>query len=283
MQLWPACEKPPTRTFAATSATSASGSTISGEVEPSSSFTFFRGAFATMPQPTGALPVNVTRRGISCTTSASPTSPPDPVTTVTQSSGMPASTRIATSAFAESGVADAGLSTTGQPAAIAGASLWATRFSGKLNGLMAATTPIGTRSASPIRPAPEAVAPIGTTSPPEPPSLGGRDRERVDAARRLDPRRPDRLPGLERDRARELLVALAHELGRDLEHADPLVLGPAALERGGRAAARRVHVLRCLRRHDADDRPVEGTANLDLTCRGAGHQSIFAMTCLICV
>ena len=42
------------------------------------------------------------------------------------------------SAIAESGVWRAGLSTTGQPAAIAGATLWATRLSGKLNGLIAA-------------------------------------------------------------------------------------------------------------------------------------------------
>ena len=45
--------------------------------------------------------------------------------------------------MADSGVWLAGLSTTGQPAAMAGASLWATRLSGKLNGLMAPTTPIG--------------------------------------------------------------------------------------------------------------------------------------------
>ena len=63
------------------------------------------------------------------------------------------------------GVWLAGLSTTGQPAAIAGASLWATRLSGKLNGLIAPTTPIGTRNVNPILPSPLAVASSGTTSP----------------------------------------------------------------------------------------------------------------------
>ena len=41
----------------------------------------------------------------------------------------------------ETGVCPAGFNTTALPAAIAGPSLWATRFSGKLNGLIAPTTP----------------------------------------------------------------------------------------------------------------------------------------------
>ena len=47
--------------------------------------------------------------------------------------------------MALNGVWPAGLRTTGSPAAMAGASLCATRFRGKLNGLIAPTTPIGTR------------------------------------------------------------------------------------------------------------------------------------------
>ena len=64
-----------------------------------------------------------------------------------------------------SGVCDAGLSTTGQPAAIAGASLWLTRFSGKLNGLIAPTTPIGTRRVKPSLPTPATLASIAIISP----------------------------------------------------------------------------------------------------------------------
>src|SRR6478672_2149438 len=67
--------------------------------------------------------------------------------------------------MADSGVWLAGLSTTGQPAAIAGASLWATRLSGKLNGLIAPITPIGTRSVKASLPSPAALASIGTISP----------------------------------------------------------------------------------------------------------------------
>ena len=43
------------------------------------------------------------------------------------------------------GVRLAGFNTHGQPAAIAGATLCAARFSGKLNGLMNEHAPIGTR------------------------------------------------------------------------------------------------------------------------------------------
>ena len=47
--------------------------------------------------------------------------------------------------MAPSGVREAGFITNGQPTAIAGAILWAARFSGKLKGLMNEQGPIGTR------------------------------------------------------------------------------------------------------------------------------------------
>ena len=97
---------------------------------------------------------------------ALPTEPPLPVTTLRCPLGRPhSSSSSSASAMPESGVWDAGFSTTGQPAAIAGASLCATRLSGKLNGLIAPTTPIGTRSVKPILPAPTSDASSGTTSP----------------------------------------------------------------------------------------------------------------------
>src|SRR5258705_479605 len=130
MQLCPAWEKPPTRTFFATSARSASASTMSGELEPSSSFTFLRGALAPMPQPTSPR------------------------------SGRGGAHRHALAA--------------------------------------------------------------------EPPPLRRRDGQRVDAAPGLDGGGADRLARLERDRPRELLDPPAQQLGRDLEHADPLVLGEVA-------------------------------------------------------
>ena len=49
------------------------------------------------------------------------------------------------------GVDDAGFTTIGEPTASAGATLWATRFSGKLNGVMPSTGPIGNRRRMPMR------------------------------------------------------------------------------------------------------------------------------------
>ncbi len=66
------------------------------------------------------------------------------------------------------GVCDAGFSTTGHPAAIAGATLCATRLSGKLNGLIAPTTPMGIRSVNASLPSPTSAASIGIISPVRP-------------------------------------------------------------------------------------------------------------------
>ena len=146
--------------------TSPSGSMITGALLPSSSPTFLCGARALMPQPTSGEPVNVMSAMSGSSTMALPTEPPLPVTTLRCPLGSPhSSSSSSASAIAESGVCDAGFSTTGQPAAIAGASLCATRLSGKLNGLIAPTTPIGTRSVKPILPSPTSDASSGTISP----------------------------------------------------------------------------------------------------------------------
>jgi hypothetical protein len=59
------------------------------------------------------------------------------------SEGSPASCRISTSAKALSGVFSEGFSTTALSAAIAGASFTTGWLSGRLNGVMARTTPTG--------------------------------------------------------------------------------------------------------------------------------------------
>ena len=73
--------------------------------------------------------------------------------------------RSSARAIDENGVWLAGFRTTGQPAAIAGATLWATRLSGKLKGAIAPTTPIGTRRVKPSFPSPGEAASRGTISP----------------------------------------------------------------------------------------------------------------------
>ncbi len=63
--------------------------------------------------------------------------------------GRSVSARIPAMISAPTGVFAAGLSTNGHPAAIAGATLCATRLRGKLNGVMKLQTPTGTRLTMP--------------------------------------------------------------------------------------------------------------------------------------
>src|SRR5262245_58518934 len=120
----PACENPATLSLAAAVRQSPSASRITGLLLPSSRLTFLRGALARMDQPTGGLPVKVIVATSSCSTSGSPTAPPEPVTTLSHPGGRPqSSSSRPASASADSGVWLAGLSTVGQPAAMAGATL----------------------------------------------------------------------------------------------------------------------------------------------------------------
>ena len=124
-----------------------------------------RGARSRSFQPTSPEPVNVSARTRSSSTSTSPISAEGPTSTLSHPGGRSASSSSSARRSAESGVCEAGLSTTAQPAARAGASLWATRLSGKLNGEIAPTTPIGTRRVKPSLPWPACDASIGTISP----------------------------------------------------------------------------------------------------------------------
>ena len=101
----------------------------------------------------------------SSSTSTSPISEALPGRTLSQPAGSPASSQSAASRSAETGVWLAGFSTTAHPAASAGASLWATRLSGKLKGVIAPITPIGTRTVQAMWPSPGWVPLIGTDSP----------------------------------------------------------------------------------------------------------------------
>ncbi len=127
--------------------------------------TRFLGARSLRPQPTGPEPVKEIAFTRSSSTSTSPISDDGPTITFSQPGGRPASSSSSASSKAESGVWPAGLSTTAHPAANAGASLWATRLSGKLNGEIAATIPIGCRSVNASLPSPAWAASIGTISP----------------------------------------------------------------------------------------------------------------------
>ena len=74
-----------------------------------------------------------------------PTAAP-PVTTLITPGGIPASAARSASSSAVTGVSSDGLTTAVQPAARAGASFQVSRASGEFHGMMAPTTPTGTRS-----------------------------------------------------------------------------------------------------------------------------------------
>ena len=78
-----------------------------------------------------------------CDVSGAPVSAPVPVTTLQTPSGRPASLRIFASSNAVNGVCSAGLATTVQPAASAGAKPRAAVEIGKFHGMICAVTPTG--------------------------------------------------------------------------------------------------------------------------------------------
>ena len=117
---------------------------------PSSSTTFFLPARSFIRQPTDGLPVNVSSLNRSSATIRSPSSRVIG-RMLTEPAGGPAASMISATVSIVSGSLDGGLSTIGLPDAIAGDSLCAARFNGKLNGLMAAIGPIGKRRVMPTR------------------------------------------------------------------------------------------------------------------------------------
>ncbi len=145
MQFCPAAQKAPETQSSTARLRSQSSSTMTGVFEPSSMPIFLSPAFFTIASPASAPPVKLTMRTRGSVTSASPVFAAWPVTTLRTPGGSPASSKAFASMRAESGVTVAGFTTTAFPAATAGPTLWATRFSGSLKGVIAATTPIGKR------------------------------------------------------------------------------------------------------------------------------------------
>ncbi|MCY1239552.1 hypothetical protein D9M72_523490 [compost metagenome] len=80
-----------------------------------------------------------------CSVSARPASSPKPLTRFQTPFGSPASSAISTSSRAVSGENSAGLCTTVQPAASAGAIFQVDSMNGVFQGVMIPTGPIGTR------------------------------------------------------------------------------------------------------------------------------------------
>src|SRR6478736_6237317 len=227
MQLWPAKAKAFAASLVAARSRSASAATTTGVELPSSSRTRFFAARSAIPQPTPLDPVKVIMRTRSSSTSTSPISADGPTRTLSQPSGRPASCSSSASRSAESGVELAGLRTTGQPAASAGASLCATRLQGKLKGEIAPITPIGRRSVNAILPSPASEASIGTTSPA---SLRASTAAKVYVDTALDACGLDGLARLAADRAGHVLVSLAQQARDAVEDRRALVGRQRGLE-----------------------------------------------------
>src|ERR1700712_2813303 len=120
---------------------------IAADLPPSSNvqaFSFSAAILATS-LPTPELPVKVNLSNSGLAVSARPVSAP-PGTIESTPSGSPASANISAIANTDSGVSDAGLSTTVQPASRAGPSLLAARKNGTFHAVTAPTTPIGSLS-----------------------------------------------------------------------------------------------------------------------------------------
>ncbi len=141
---------------------SASANTIAADLPPSSSETrvMLSAIRRRMPAPVLESPVKEILSTRGSPTRASPTVAPGPARTDTAAAGTPASTSSWPSFSAVSGVSDAGLSTTGLPAASAGASFQVAMSIGKFHGTISPHTPTGTRITTP-----SPTSGVGTTEP----------------------------------------------------------------------------------------------------------------------
>ena len=153
VQVWPPLRKQLATvilTAFASSSSDTSASTTLADLPPSSSVTRLSVSAATpaIVRPTGVDPVNETWSTCGWRVSRSPTTRPLPGTRLNAPAGSPASSKTRASSKAASGVSPAGLSTTVVPAASAGTTFTTTWCSGRFHGVIAATTPTGSRRIS---------------------------------------------------------------------------------------------------------------------------------------
>ena len=146
-QSWPQLSKTAYGLSAAKRSRSASAKTRLGLLPPSSRLTFFTvpAASRMISWPVAVSPVKATLPIPGWAAIAAPASPPGPVTTLTTPAGSPASRASSPKRMAVSGDQLAGLRTTVLPAASAGPSFQLASISGKFQGTIRPTTPMGSR------------------------------------------------------------------------------------------------------------------------------------------
>ncbi len=96
--------------------------------------------------PVADSPTKATAFTAGCSVRARPACSPIPLTRLTTPSGTPASCMISARSHAVSGLHSAGLCTTVQPAASAGAIFHVESMNGVFHGVITPTGPIGSRS-----------------------------------------------------------------------------------------------------------------------------------------
>ena len=138
----PFSENTPNSALSVAWSRSASAKMTHGDLPPSSIDRPLRcGAAAAMiVRPVPVSPVNEMRGTPGCATSAAPATSPMPCTRLNTPSGRPALVMISGSRLADSGVHSAGLSTTVQPDASAGASFQVASMNGVFHGVIRPAT-----------------------------------------------------------------------------------------------------------------------------------------------
>ena len=127
-------------------ARSASGSTMLGDLPPSSWLTrlIVSAAARATAAPAAVEPVKDTMSSPGCDEIAAPTVGPSPITMLNTPAGTPAASRISAWMMALKGVNSDGFKTIVQPAASAGATLHMTWFVDQFHGVISPQTPTGT-------------------------------------------------------------------------------------------------------------------------------------------
>jgi hypothetical protein len=136
------------------SAKSASGRITFGDFPPSSWWMRLMpaAAAAAMAPPPATEPVIDIMATSGCSASLRPQSTPRPLIRLNTPAGMSASAMASASSTPHSGACSLGLTTTVQPAAMAGTALHSIWLTGAFQLVMAATTPTGSRTSSILSP-----------------------------------------------------------------------------------------------------------------------------------
>ena len=142
---WPELPITPRTPLVTARLRSASGSTMLGDLPPSSWCTRLTvgAALRATSMPARVEPVNDTMSTSGWLEIAAPTVGPSPLTRLNTPAGTPAACRISVQIWAENGAISEGLSTIVQPAASAGATLQAIWLTGQFQGVIRPQTPIG--------------------------------------------------------------------------------------------------------------------------------------------